>query len=69
MIISSLEKMEEIVKKNKGLRWDGWDVVFSYPSDKARTSKFGARVNGVWHLQRIFKVGSDGWNIPRKYID
>jgi hypothetical protein len=69
MLISSLEKMEEIVKKNKGFRWDGWDVIFSYPSDKARTSKFGARIKGVWHLQRVFKLDSNGWNIPRKYID
>lgn len=69
MIISSLEKMEEIVKKNKGFRWDGWNVIFSYPSDKARTSKFGARVKGVWHLQRVFVLGTDGWDIPRKYLD
>lgn len=61
--------MEEIVSKTKGLRWDGWDVIFSYPSDKGRTSKFGARVKGVWHLQRVFRITSEGWHIPRKYVD
>lgn len=69
MLISSLETMEKIVEKNKKLGWQGWDVVFSYPSEKARTSKFGARVNDVWHMQRIFKLGSDGWHIPKDYIN
>jgi hypothetical protein len=68
MLISSLDKMEEIVSKNKKMRWVGWDVVFSYPSEKARTSKFGARVNGEWHLQRIFNLTSDGWHIPKNLI-
>ena len=68
MLISSLEKMEEIVEKNRALRWVGWDVVFSYPNDRARTSKFGARVQGVWHMQRIFKLGSKGWHIPKNYV-
>lgn len=68
MLVSSLEQMETIVEKNKNLRWRGWDVVFSYPSEKARTSKFGARVNGVWHMQRIFKLTSEGWHIPKNYV-
>jgi hypothetical protein len=69
MLVSSLDKMEKIVEKNKNLRWSGWDVIFSYPSEKARTSKFGARVNGVWHLQRIFKLTSEGWHIPKNYAE
>ena len=68
MLISSLEKMEEVVEKNKSLRWHGWDVVFSYPSEKARTSKFGALVSGVWHLQRVFKLTSEGWHVPKDYV-
>lgn len=68
MLISSLETMEKIVAKNKGLRWVGWDVVLSYPNDKARTSKFGARVRGVWHMQRFFRLGSKGWDIPKNYV-
>ena len=68
MLISSLDKMEDIVKKDKNLRWDGWDVLFSYPSDKASTSKFGARVDGVWHLQRIFSLTSEGWHIPKSHV-
>lgn len=68
MKISSLEKMEEIVAQNKALFWDGWTVVNSYPSDKARTSKFGAYVNGKWHLQKRFVPATGGWDIPDKFV-
>ena len=27
MLINSLEKMEQIVSKNRSLKWDGWTVV------------------------------------------
>ncbi len=68
MQIKSLEKMEAIVKNNKSLFWDGWTVVSSYPSDKGRTSKFGAYVNGKWHLQKRFTPSKNGWDIPDKIV-
>lgn len=68
MQIKSLEKMEEIVKKNKSLQWDGWTVVSSYPSDKGRTSKFGAYINGKWHLQARYTPSKNGWDIPDKLV-
>ena len=68
MLVSSLEKMEQIVKRNRNLRWESWDVVFSYPSEKGRTSKFGARVENVWHLQRRIPLTEEGWHIPQKYV-
>ena len=68
MLITSLEKMESIVSKNKDLRWDGWTVISSYPSEKGRTSKFGARVNGRWHLQRRFELTRKGWDIPKNFV-
>jgi hypothetical protein len=68
MKINSLDKMEEIVSRNKGLFWDGWTVVHSYASDKARTSKFGAYVNGKWHLQKRFALTETGWDIPDKFV-
>jgi len=68
MKIKSLEKMEEIVSKNKFLHWDGWTVVNSFPSDKGRTSKFGAYVKGKWHLQARFTPTTDGWDIPDKFV-
>jgi len=66
MKIESLEKMEKIVAKNKSLDWDGWTVVHRYPSDKGRTSKFGALINNKWHMTRRFVPTRSGWELPDK---
>lgn len=68
MIVTDLSKMEEIVSKNRSLHWDGWTVVNSYPSEKGRLSKFGALVNGAWHIQSRFVPSSVGWEIPNKFV-
>lgn len=66
--VRSLEEMEKIVNRNRSLYWDGWVVVNSYPSDKGRTSKFGAYVRGVWHLQKRFVPNKNGWDIPDRFV-
>jgi len=68
MMISSLEKMEEIVAKNRSLHWDGWTVIHSFQSHKARTSKFGAYRKGRWYIQKRFVPGKNGWNIPDNIV-
>lgn len=68
MVVTSLEKMEEIVLANKALSWNGWTVIHSYPSDKARTSKFGALLNGKWQMQKFFVPTNTGWEIPDKFV-
>jgi hypothetical protein len=68
MIISSLEKMEEIVEKSKFLHWDGWTVISAYPSKKASTSKYGAYINNQWQLQRRFEPTEIGWEIPERFL-
>lgn len=68
MIINNLEQMEKIVAKNKFLKWDGWSVVSFYPSNKARTSKYGAIVDGKWSIVKIFNVDKKGWDIPDKFL-
>lgn len=67
MIINNLEKMENIVNKNKNLSWIGWDIVDRKKSDAGRTSINGVRVNGEWYLQKIYPVTKLGWDIPFKY--
>lgn len=67
MIIDKLEVMESIVKKNRNLRWNGWDVIDLKRSDIARTSPSGIRINGVWYLHKIYSVNRNGWDIPNKY--
>ena len=68
MTITSLEKMEKIVEKSKYLYWDGWDVISSYPSKKASTSKYGAYRNGEWQMQRRFRPSESGWDIPERFV-
>lgn len=68
MQIKSLEQMETVVKRNKFLSWDGWTVVNAFPSEKGRTAKDGAYINGVWHISRRFEPNENGWNIPDKLV-
>ena len=67
MLISSLDQMEKIVGKNKDLMWEGWDVVHFYPSEKAKTSKFGRRINNKWCITKRFELNERGWDIPHKF--
>lgn len=69
MNIKSLEQMEQIVKNNKSLFWDGWTVVNKYKSDKAKTSKYGAYINNNWYMTRRFEPTRDGWNIPESLVN
>jgi hypothetical protein len=67
MIVKDLEKMEKIVSKNQNLNWIGWDIADRKRSESGRTAVNGVRVDGVWYLQRIYKVTRNGWDIPNKY--
>jgi hypothetical protein len=69
MIIKTLEHMEKVVENNKTLYWDGWTVVNSIPSDKARSSANGALVNGKWHIQTRYEANRTGWDIPSKFVE
>ncbi len=68
MQVTSLEQMEKIVSKNRLLKWDGWTVVNVFASEKGRTAKDGAYINGVWHIARRFECTELGWNIPDKLV-
>lgn len=67
MIVSKLEVMEAIVRKNKNLSWIGWDVIDLKKADNAATSPNGLRVNNEWYLHRKYKINRNGWDIPNKY--
>lgn len=68
MNIKSLEKMEEIVRKNRFLRWDGWTVVNAFPNDRGATMPNGIRIDGRWHIQYRYEPNENGWNIPDKLV-
>jgi hypothetical protein len=64
MVIKTIDEMEKFVSSNKGFSWDGWTVLKTYKSDKARTSTNGVCINGQWLIQERFVPGVDGWVIP-----
>lgn len=67
MKITSLEKMENIVSKNKTLSWEGWNVVELIKAPTAWTSPKAAFVKGSWYYKNVFRLDEDGWSIPNKY--
>jgi hypothetical protein len=67
MIIKSLDQMEQIVKANRELSWDGWTVVQSFPNKVAWRFPNGAFIKGRWFAQKRFEPGEKGWEIPSKY--
>ena len=68
MKINSLEIMETIVDNNKSLSWIGWDVVDTKKSPTGWMKPEGVYVNGEWHIQKRYSVGTDGWDIPSKFV-
>jgi hypothetical protein len=69
MLVTSLEKMEIIVSKNKSLSWDGWNVVELIKTPAAVYKTNGVLVKGVWYIKNIFNAEHDGWRIPNKYTE
>jgi len=68
MQIKDLDLMEKIVKRyNKNLNWVGWDVADRRRTEAGRTAINGVRVDGVWYVQTIYPLTSNGWDIPNKY--
>jgi hypothetical protein len=69
MLVKSLEKMEDIVSKNKSLSWDGWNVVELIKNPSAVYKNNGVMINKVWYIKNIFTVDHDGWKVPNKYTE
>jgi hypothetical protein len=64
MLVKSLDQMEQIVKNNKRLSWDGWAVVDLEKNEKAKNSKNGKLIRNAWHFEKRYEPGPNGWNIP-----
>lgn len=68
MLIKSLEQMEDIVKNNDRLSWDGWTVIESKTNENGMMSKDGAFVDGKWIVQKRYEATVNGWEIPNKLV-
>jgi hypothetical protein len=68
MMITSLEKMEKIVKSNPNMKWDGWTVIVQINKD-GFYSKEGSFNKGVWITEKRFDINdTGGWDIPDRYL-
>lgn len=68
MTITSLEKMEEIVEKNKALSWDGWTVLVSKLSPTAWMKVNARFVDGKWYRVDRIEPGPRGWDISSSLV-
>jgi hypothetical protein len=68
MIINSLEQMESIVKNNRSLSWNGWDVVEIVKSNSAVYHNNGSYIDGSWYFKNVYSPDRSGWRIPKKYV-
>lgn len=68
VLINSLETMEEIVKNNDDLSWDGWTVIENKTKENGAMSKDGAYVGGKWIVQKRYDATTNGWEIPNKFM-
>jgi hypothetical protein len=68
MIINSLDTMEDIVKNNDNLSWDGWTVLENKTNENGMMSKDGAFVDGKWIVQKRYEATANGWEIPNKFV-
>jgi hypothetical protein len=68
VLIKSLEQMEQIVKNNRALSWDGWTVLETRPKENGIMSSEGVYTNGRWVVQKRYESTSEGWEIPKKFV-
>jgi hypothetical protein len=57
---------DEFVKRNKNVRWDGWDIVTHVPNDRVWKHKNGrfSRETGKWGLEyRVSPDENGNWTV------
>lgn len=64
MLIHSLEKMEAIVRKNRNLIWDGYDVIILDKHHNPVVAKNAKFVKGKWWRTRTVPLTKQGWVLP-----
>lgn len=69
MLVKSLEAMEAIVKNNRRLSWDGWDVLLRIPDYSAWKKRDGVLVKGKWYVQKRYQLSENGWHIPEGLLN
>ncbi len=66
--ITSLAQMENIVRSERSLRWNGWDVEHTTPNPTAWSKPDGVFIRGRWYVKKVFPITESGWEIPGKFV-
>ena len=66
--ITSLEQMDRIVRSEKSLRWNGWNVEHTVPNPTAWSKPNGVFIRGRWYIKQVFYITESGWEIPAKFV-
>lgn len=73
MLTLRYNRTEQFVKEQQSLgndvRWDGWDMVFFRPSEKAIYSREGAFRNGSWGFDNRVSPNEQGvWEVDFRNV-
>lgn len=64
MLVRNLRKMETIVRKNKNLIWDGYDVIILREHPNPEISVNARFVGGKWWRATAVPLTRRGWMLP-----
>jgi len=65
MLVTDLQKMEQIVLSRSDLEWEGWNVVRYTENSNALFTKDGAFRHGKWMKKKVFPLTEKGWHLPK----
>ena len=68
MKVTSLEQMENIVRNNNQLYWNGWDVERLQPRPNAWSNPSARYFRNKWHLKTTYPITENGWSIPDNIV-
>jgi hypothetical protein len=68
VVIRDLDAMEDLVKSNPRLKWDGWDVLHIQNKKASFMNRNSMLVDGKWVLVNRYSPESNGWTVPRNVV-
>lgn len=64
MLVNTLDKMEKIVRRQKNLIWDGYDVLLLVRHPNPVVYKDARFINGKWFRTNRIPLTRQGWELP-----
>jgi hypothetical protein len=61
MIKVDYDGIEDFVKENDNMSWDGWSVNVDTPDHAARMKKVGIQRDGQWYRRKIVSFDDEGF--------